>query len=65
MSKNSTIGMGKDKRTEQQRINDTAQKAAKGSEAPYVTTGPTTGVSDSRAKDAADPGAVFEDGTVK
>lgn len=59
MSKN--IGQGRDKRTEQQRINDAAQNAAKGNKAPFVTTGPETGVSDARTKDVADADAVFEE----
>lgn len=66
MSKNNTIGMGRDKRTDDQRANDVAQKATPGSSGgTFVTTGPTTGISDARAKDVADKGAVFEDGTVK
>ena len=67
MSKNNTIGMGRDKRTDDQRANDAAQTGVPGSKAndTFVTTGPTTGISDSRAKDVADPGAVFDDGTVK
>ena len=67
MSKNNTIGMGKDKRTEEQRANDLAQsKRPHGAgDTHSVTTGPATGISDARAKDVADPGAVFEDGTVK
>lgn len=66
MSKNNTIGMGRDKRTDDQRANDVAQKATPGSSGgTFVTTGPTTGISDTRAKDVADKGAVFEDGTVK
>ncbi len=67
MSKNNTIGMGKDKRTEEQRANDLAQtKRPHGAgDGAFVTTGPETGISDSRAKDVADKGAVFEDGTVK
>lgn len=64
---NKNIGMGRDKRTEQQRKNDAAQKVVKGSGADttFVTTGPATGISDSRGKDVVDKGAVFEDGTVQ
>lgn len=67
MSKNNTIGMGRDKRTDDQRANDAAQtKQPHGAgDTHYVTTGPATGISDSRAKDVADPSAVFDDGTVK
>lgn len=65
MSKN--IGMGRDKRTEQQRANDLAQtkRPHSAEDNTFVTTGPATGISDSRAKDVADPGAVFDDETVK
>lgn len=65
MSKN--IGMGRDKRTEQQRANDLAQtkRPHSAEDKTFVTTGPATGISDSRGKDVADKGAVFEDGTVK
>ena len=65
MSKN--IGMGRDKRTEQQRVNDLAQtkRPHSAEDKTFVTTGPATGISDSRGKDVADKGAVFEDGTVK
>ena len=49
MSKNNTIGMGRDKRTDDQRANDVAQKATPGSSGgTFVTTGPTTGISDAR-----------------
>lgn len=67
MRKNNTIGMGRDNRTEEQRANDAAQtKQPHGAgDTHYVTTGPATGISDSRAKDVADLGAVFDDGTVK
>lgn len=65
MSKN--IGMGRDKRTEQQRANDLAQtkRPHSAEDNTFVTTGPATGISDSRGKDVADKGAVFEDGTVQ
>lgn len=65
MSKN--IGMGRDKRTEQQRANDLAQtkRPHSAEDNTFVTTGPATGISDSRAKDVADLGAVFDDETVK
>lgn len=67
MRKNNTIGMGRDNRTEEQRANDVAQTKRPNSaeDKTFVTTGPTTGVSDSRAKDVADKGAVFDDGTVQ
>ena len=67
MSKNKTIGMGRDNRTEEQRANDVAQtkRPHSAEDKTFVTTGPATGVSDSRAKDVADKGAVFEDGTVQ
>ena len=67
MSKNNTIGMGRDKRTDDQRANDSAQtKQPDGAGDTHdVTTGPATGISDSRAKDVAEPSAVFDDGTVK
>lgn len=67
MSKQKNIGQPRDKRTEEQRANDVAQtKRPHGAgDDTFVTTGPTTGVSDSRSKDVADPGAVFEDGTVQ
>lgn len=67
MSKNNTIGMGRDKRTEQQRANDLAQtkRPHSAEDNTFVTAGPATGISDSRAKDVADLGAVFDDETVK
>ena len=64
---NKNIEMGRDKRTEQQRANDLAQtkRTHSAEDNTFVTTGPATGISDSRAKDVADLGAVFDDGTVK
>lgn len=61
MSKN--VGMGRDKRTEQQRKNDAAQKVRPHSagDTTFVTTGPATGLSDARGKDVADPGAKFDE----
>ena len=43
-----------DKRTEEQRLNDAAQKVRKGSaqDTHFVTTGPATGKEDERADDA-------------
>lgn len=67
MNKHENIGQPRDKRTDEQRANDAAQTGVPGSKTndTFVTTGPTTGISDSRAKDVADLGAVFDDGTVK
>ena len=64
---NKNIGQPRDKRTEQQRANDLAQtkRPHSAEDKTFVTTGPATGISDSRGKDVADKGAVFEDGTVQ